>query len=575
MTARRGSRLVPSPAAIVLLGCIAATPLVAQQQGAPPPGQPPAAAPPTTTPPPAASPTPASPAAPKPGTATARVTYITAASLYFDAGRLDGLHEGDVVEVIRDGRTIATLRVSFLSEHRASCAIVNAAAPPVVGDLVRYVPRAASGGRATGGAAGAAAGAGATASSATAARSRGGWGGLHGRVGVRYQVVRDNSGGDNGFSQPALDLRLDGSGVGGSDFDVNVDVRARQTYRDWAGSEDEHLNQVYRLAATWHLPNTRQRLTVGRQFAPNLEAVSIFDGVVYDLDGDRWGGGFFAGTQPDAADFGVDGTVKEYGGYYTVHSLPMDARQWAVTMGLIDSYAEGDVNREWFYLQTRYRGPRLSGFLTQEVDYNRSWKVSEAGESTVAPTSTFAVLHYRLGQRFTLHAGYDNRRSIRLWQDRVTPATAFDDSHRQGGWAGGTLRFGRHFVIGADGRVVTGGPSGRADGYSGNFGWDGLSRANMSFSLRGTRYTNDRSDGWMYALAGGTDLGRRAHLELAAGRVEETSLDDPTLDRTDDWYGLDVDLLLGRSWYMILSVERYTGTFQDNDQGYAGVTYRF
>ena len=538
--------------ALLLTGAIAATPILAQDQPSPPAGTPAAAE-------------------GQPGQASARITYITGASIYLDAGRQEGLREGDTVEVTRDGATVATLKVTYLSDHRSSCVVVSSTTAPAVGDVVRFVPRAP---RSSGGAAGPQ---GSTAGSGSAAAGSSWMGRLHGRAGVRYLAVRDTSGGaqDNGFSQPSLDLRLDGYGLGGGGFDVNVDVRARQTYRYWPGSEDDRSNRVYRLSSTYHLPDTRQRITLGRQFAPNVEALNLFDGVLYDLDNDRWGAGLFAGSQPDPVDFSYDGTVREYGGYWLVHSTLQQARQWAVALGLIDSYADGEVNREWFYLQSRYRGPRLSAFLTQEIDYNRSWKVSQFGESTFSPTSTFATLNYRAGDKVTLRAGYDNRRSVPLWLDRITPGTVFDDTHRQGGWAGASFRLAAHFQVGADARVSTGGPSGRADGYSADLGWDGIGAANFSFQARTTEYANDHSDGWMHTLTSGLDLGRAAHLELAVGRVEETDKTDSTLDRTDDWYGVDVDILLGRHWYLILSKERYTGTFQDNDQSYAAVTFRF
>jgi len=510
-------------------------------------------------------------AAPSPAaadTAGARITYIAGGSVYIDAGRAEGLREGTVVEVTRDGRSIATLAVAYLSEHRASCTIASATEPPAVGDEVRYVFRKPAAGGDTGETA--------AGRPSPAARGRFGGPGLHGRAGVRYLVLRDGGGAqDNGFTQPSLDLRLDGDGLGGSDFDLHVDVRARQTYRNWSGSEDQRLSRVYRLDSTYHLPDTRQRITVGRQFAPSLEAVSLFDGVLYESNGDRWGAGFLAGTQPDPADLGFDGTVREYGGYLVLRSLPPESRQWAVTLGLIDSYAEGDVNREWLYLQGRYRGPRLSGFLSQEIDYNRSWKTSQAGESTFSPTSTFASLHVRATDRITFQAGYDNRRSVRLWLDRITPATVFDDTHRQGAWAGASFQIGDHLRIGGDGRVSTGGPSGRADGFSASLGWDGLGAVNAGFSLRETRYGNERSDGWLHTVTGGFDLGRFARMDLSAGRVEETDQDSPELDRSDDWFGLDLEVVLVRRWFLSLSGERYTGTFQDQDQMYAAITYRF
>ena len=56
--------------------------------------------------------------------ATAHVTYVAATSAYVDAGQDEGLAEGDELEVVRDGGVIATLKVTYVSTHRVSCAIV-------------------------------------------------------------------------------------------------------------------------------------------------------------------------------------------------------------------------------------------------------------------------------------------------------------------------------------------------------------------------------------------------------------------------------------------------------------------
>ena len=515
----------------------------------------------------AASPTAAPAAVPS---ATARITYMTSASAYVDAGRDDGLREGDELAVLREGQTVGALKVTYLSAHRASCTVLHAAATLAVGDLVRYTPRGVPAPSVTGSAA-------AETGSAPRARSRGFLGGMHGRVGVRYLSVQDRTGGGHGFSEPAFDLRADGYGLGGSPIDVSVDLRARRAYRTTAAgaSENDSQNRLYRLAVSWHVGEPGRTLTVGRQFAPALAVLSIFDGVLYNRDWERWSAGGFTGVQPDPVDLSVSSDIQEYGGYVQYRSAPDTARVWNLTTGIIGSYTDQGVNREFLYLQTQYHGSRLSSYVSQEVDYNRAWKVAEAGESTISPTSTFANLHLRASEHLDFYAGYDNRRNVRLYRDRVTPATEFDDSHRQGGWAGASLRLGEHVLAGADLRTFSGGPSGSAHGYSANLGVDRLTRASLGLSGRGTRYGNDLSEGSLYSVSLGMNLGARVHLEITEGTLQETSALDSTLDRNADWTDLNLDILLGRRWYLLLSGERNDGNMESNDQIYTSLSYRF
>jgi hypothetical protein len=49
---------------------------------------------------------------------------------------------------------------------------------------------------------------------------------------------------------------------------------------------------------------------------------------------------------------------------------------------------------------------------------------------------------------------------------------------------------------------------------------------------------------------------------------------DPT-DRTITWVGADLDLNLGRRWYLNGSVSHEAGSLERNDQVYGGLSYRF
>ena len=52
----------------------------------------------------------------------------------------------------------------------------------------------------------------------------------------------------------------------------------------------------------------------------------------------------------------------------------------------------------------------------------------------------------------------------------------------------------------------------------------------------------------------------------------DTSLVDETLSQQLVWYGLAVDLSLGRHWFVQLSGERTEGELEKNDQGFVGYT---
>lgn len=531
----------------------------------------PAAVPSTATPVPTAEagvPTTAGP------TATTRVTYLSGPTIYVEAGRDDGINQGDTLEVVRDDKVVATLVVTYVSAHRAACTVGAGSSDIVVGDQVRYTAR-----RTTQAAPAAAATATTTTDDAggAAARARRG-SGLHGRVGLRYLVVKDRSIADAGFSQRGIDLWLQDQGLG--DFDLYADIRARRSYHARTGDEDEadSLSNVHRLAVAWHPGDERQTITFGRQFSPALSMMSLFDGVLYDFNGGAWSAGGFVGTEPEPVDLKVSSDVRDMGGYWQYRGGTADTRRWEVTTGAVASYEDGEPNREFIFLQGRYFGPRLTGFVVEEIDYYSGWKVEEAGESTFSLTSTYASFFYRAGDKVTLQGGYDNRRNVRLYLDQVTPASEFNDAHRQGGWAGAAFRFGQHVGCGADLRRSTGGDAGTADGYSAYLDIGGLTSANLGFRGRATHYANEENDGWLYEISAGVDAGSHVHFEAGLGHLEETSDREAALDRGADWIDLEVDVIIGRHLYLMLSGERYEGdesTDEDNDQYYTALSWRF
>jgi hypothetical protein len=189
-------------------------------------------------------------------------------------------------------------------------------------------------------------------------------------------------------------------------------------------------------------------------------------------------------------------------------------------------------------------------------------------------------VQFRLADFLSLNGGVDNRRNVRLYRDYVSPETTFDDSFRQGVWGGLYLSAGPHFRAGADARRSSGGPAGNADSYTGSLGVDQLTSLGMAVRARSTHYASPQLNGWLHALSlGATPVGR-LHLELNGGvRTEHGPLStalpaDSGLTHIR-WYGIDADIGLGRSWYLLVSGTRTRGGFESNDQLFTSLSLRF
>jgi hypothetical protein len=508
-----------------------------------------------------------------------RITYLTSTTAYIDAGLEDGVSPGTRIEVVRNGAVIAVLRATDLSAHRSACAIESSGTPIAVGDAVRFTPATAAADT-TGGAAPPVAAPGvALAAQPEAPEPASSWArrnGLRGRIGVRYLGVFDESGFGGDVSQPSADIRLDGTRVGGSAFDLQVDVRARHTVQTVAdGSEFTNGEaRVYRLNTRWRAQDDRYRVTLGRQFSSALATISTFDGAVAEYDRARWGLGVFGGTQPEPIDYGFSTDVTEYGAYARLKAAPGAALRWEAVLAGVGSYQDGEINREYVALLARVMSARVSLMLQQEMDVNRGWRRDEEGES-VSFNNTFATARWRAVPGLDLDAGFDNRRNVRLYRDYVSPETQFDDAYRQGVWGGAAVSFAQRYRVGAQARSSTGGSAGDAISYTFTASASHLTAAHLQLRLRSTRYENDRNEGWMHTLAAGFSPAGRWMIEVYGGVRDETGKVYATTDVQANWLGMDVDVDLGKSLYLNLTGERNGDGDEAYDQVYTGLSWRF
>ena len=491
------------------------------------------------------------------------VTYLTGASVYLEAGTRAGLAAGSRVDVIRAGSTIAELVVEFVSSTRSSCRIVRSTAMPVIGDSARFVAAVAR--------PAVVAGTAPNVSSRPGARSGGS---LQGRIGARYFSTRFVSGLSTSVTQPALDARIDGQRLGGTPLGLTLDVRANRTRRaNSSGATQGADTRVYQAAV--HLDGTigPGRITLGRQFATALSAVGLFDGVAADYSWRRTGAGLFAGSQPDAATSGYSSAIREYGAWFGLHNAAGESGIWSLTTGAIGSYARNEVNREFLYVQGLFVNRALSIYASQEIDYNRGWK-AEAESTTTTPTATFATARVSLGPALSLHAGYDNRRSVRLYRDFLSPELEFDDSFRQGTWGGAQLSLG-HLLAGFDTRASTGGSSGSSDSWTASAGLTRLTPLGLGARVRATRYSGTLVEGELQSASLEIQPGGRFRLDVNGGMRKDVRPLAGTTPTTLRWSGADFDIGIGRQLYLTLSTYREHGLDGSMVQYFGSLSYRF
>lgn len=500
----------------------------------------------------------------------AAITYLTATSAYIDAGRDAGLREGDTLQVVRGGSVIATLKVAFLASHQASCDIVTEHVPMLVGDSVRFTT--------------APAGADSTVAARPPPRPRqiGAPSLLRGRIGAHYLVM--GRGGGAGFTQPSLDVQLEGRAGPSNPFGIAMDIRARRTTSSMSTGAtliDGHA-RAYQLALYWNPPASPVRVTIGRQLATAVASIGLLDGVSAELNRSGWSAGLFGGTQPEPDNLGFATDIVEGGAYVQRHA-PRDAggRQWSATVGLSGSYQNSHANREFAFLQGFYSSRRFMTLVSQEIDYYQPWKrTTGGGMPAVSFTSTLATARLRASDNVDLHVGFDNRRNVLLYRDAVNPVTTFDDAFRQGVWAGAAFRFGGggHYTGGVEVRRSSGGAAGvgTAGAYTVSLATDRLPGTGMSLRGRSTYFESPIMNGWLHSAALAADPGAgRLHVELSGGaRIERDPLAIPATSTTT-WIGTDLDWNLARAWYVLVSASVERGGLDPASLLYTGFSVRF
>ncbi|MGD8413210.1 MAG: hypothetical protein PVF33_03200 [Candidatus Latescibacterota bacterium] len=373
------------------------------------------------------------------------VNYVSSDAVYLNVGRRAGLTVGARVEVVRDGRTIAVLKVTHISSHSAACEIVEQTDPPRSGDKAVFVPAAAE-------AAPRPAAFPDTVGAAPVSRPAPTENVVSGYVGIQNVWQQDLTGSNLSSLQPAITARVRVDNVGGSGGELRFRDRVRYYLRDQpAGptiAENEWYHRLTELAFVMESPGATIGWGVGRFIAPYMLGVGLIDGGYVSVGFARYfRAGVAAGLTPDPYDLGVSADGTQAGGFIALdYEVP---RLWRFnsSAALTGRYHSGTVSREFVYWQNAFNYyNRLSVFQTVEIDLNRDWRRDTAGGS-----ATFSNFYLNANAELTRNASvdfaYDSRKNVRVYETKEIPDSLFDDLLHQGFRGGLTLRLPKQVTL--------------------------------------------------------------------------------------------------------------------------------
>jgi hypothetical protein len=373
------------------------------------------------------------------------INYISAESVYLNAGKHAGLAVGTRVEVIRLGKIIAVLEVVHVSSNSASCRVVEQTSSPRVGDAVTFEPsenlpalipeQPLPGGFLA-------------ATTATGSETNV----LSGFVSIGTVWQKDLT--DSGLSslQPALAARLRVKNIGGSGTEFRFRDRIRYYYREQSPGDniarDEWTHRLTEIAIVNGDNRADLQWGFGRMIVPDMRGVGLVDGAYVSYRLGRWfRAGLAGGLSPQPRDLSPDTDRPQAGGFFAFDYEPEKQWSFSSSAALAGNYVSGSISREFIYWQNVFLMHRkFSVFQSVEADLNRDWRRDAAGEG-VTFTNFYLLANAEITRYASVDFTYDSRKNVRTWDTQATPDSLFDTSVYDGFGGGLSLHLPRGFNL--------------------------------------------------------------------------------------------------------------------------------
>ena len=505
-----------------------------------------------------------------------KVKYLSVDHVYLDGGSSDGLAVGDTVVIVSNGKTVASLKVDYVSDHSASCIIIDKKQDINVGDtvLARVDQPVATGTEKTerrqrvfd------------TNKRKSAVKTRTRVSGYLSMQWYQYSDIGNNHQFD--FQQPTVRFKLYAKNLWDDEYFFRIKLRSRynQRARSFSNSvpRNEWRNRLYEISFSYENEASPFNYRAGRIISNKFSGVGYIDGILLQHNPNpdfHWG--VFAGTQPEWQYSDFQTSLQKYGAFATYEKGDYGEQRFESTLAAAGEYHGSMVSREFIYLQNIYsQGHKWNIYQSMELDVNRDWRKQKTGKS-LSLSGLYINGRYYFTSDVSAGLSYDNRRNYYTYELRSLADSLFDDAFRQGIRASLSARLTKNVRVFANSGLRDQGKGGNLSySYMGGINLGDLFNQGISLSGRGAGFSNIYTEGFNPSISlskyfnGGHSVGLNYGSYLYTLKANKDK-------RKNQWGRIDFQIELPLYLYFSGNFEYDWGDDNEGTRIFAELGYRF
>lgn len=398
-----------------------------------------------------------------------------------------------------------------------------------------------------------------------------------GRIGVDYNSMTSNSGGQSSYSQLGFVVRADITRIGGSYWNVSGYWRGRFNSRNSSAqtqSVQDLINRTYHLELTYANPNSRWTVGFGRLYLPWASSLDTIDG---GYVGRRIGGhttvGAFAGTTPDPTSWNYNPDRQLAGTFVALEGGSFDSVKFNSTVGVGISSLQWRIDRPFLFTENGiFYKHVLSIYHSLQADEPKSSDGTTRLDAGIS--RSYLTVRLQPVRWLAFDVNHNYFRDIPTYDPRLVSTGLIDKLLFQGVSGGVRVELPEHVSlytnIGRSNRTGDAKESWNAL-YGVTVGR--LWRTGLRVDARYSQFDSSFGSGWYQSLGISRNITDGMRWEIQGGRQRYAS--PLSIDNGSLFMNSMVDLSLGPSYFMEAGFNMQRGQLQDYDQWYTTFGYRF
>ena len=313
-------------------------------------------------------------------------------------------------------------------------------------------------------------------------------------------------------------------------------------------------------------------VTAGRKINPKASSLGANDGVMAEKYFGKFYVGAMGGFRSDFFDYGFNGDLLQYGGYFGIETDSKDFYS-QTTVGTMEQTNNGETDRRYIYFQHNSTiASNLNLFSSMELDI--------FGEDGVGSrlTNLYLSARYRFSRAANVMVSYDSRKQIIYYQSFQTEIERLldDDLARQGVRLRLNVRPVKILWLGAS--YSSRFQSNEQNQSDNIYGYATLSRIptlggrlTVSYNSNTSRYLTSNIISSRYSR----EIVRSKLNADVYFRMADYTYENRDQDFKQNYYGAGISYTIARTWQFSISGEFSTFEEENNYRFYTRITKRF